>query len=58
LIELPTRASVFPPISWRPAAGKARKHAQALLEHLDAQRVTRRLPDDARVLRRRQAAGR
>lgn len=31
----------------------SRKYAQALLEHLDAARVTRRLPDDARVLRRR-----
>jgi selenocysteine-specific elongation factor len=31
----------------------SRKHAQALLEHLDAARVTKRLPDDSRVLRRR-----
>jgi selenocysteine-specific elongation factor len=31
----------------------SRKYAQALLEHLDAARVTRRLPDDSRVLRRR-----
>jgi selenocysteine-specific elongation factor len=30
----------------------SRRFAQALLEHLDAQRVTRRLPDDSRVLRR------
>lgn len=30
----------------------SRKHAQAWLEHLDAARVTRRLPDDRRVLRR------
>ena len=30
----------------------SRKFAQALLEHLDAERVTRRLPDDSRVLRR------
>jgi selenocysteine-specific elongation factor len=30
----------------------SRKYAQALLEHLDAARVTRRLPDDSRVLRR------
>jgi len=29
----------------------SRKYAQALLEHLDAARVTRRLPDDSRVLR-------
>jgi selenocysteine-specific elongation factor len=29
----------------------SRKFAQALLEHLDAERVTKRLPDDARVLR-------
>ncbi|MBA3809117.1 MAG: selenocysteine-specific translation elongation factor [Solirubrobacterales bacterium] len=31
----------------------SRKYAAALLEHLDAARVTRRLPDDRRVLRRR-----
>jgi selenocysteine-specific elongation factor len=31
----------------------SRKYAQALLEHLDAARITRRLPDDRRVLRRR-----
>ena len=31
----------------------SRKYAQALLEHLDAARVTLRLPDDRRVLRRR-----
>jgi selenocysteine-specific elongation factor len=31
----------------------SRKFAQALLEHLDAARVTRRMPDDSRVLRRR-----
>lgn len=31
----------------------SRKFAQALLEHLDADRLTRRLPDDSRVLRRR-----
>lgn len=30
----------------------SRKFAQALLEHLDADRVTRRLSDDSRVLRR------
>lgn len=30
----------------------SRKFAQALLEHLDSVRVTRRLPDDRRVLRR------
>jgi selenocysteine-specific elongation factor len=30
----------------------SRKFAQALLEHLDAARVTRRRPDDSRVLRR------
>jgi selenocysteine-specific elongation factor len=30
----------------------SRKYAQALLEHLDSARVTRRLPDDRRVLRR------
>jgi selenocysteine-specific elongation factor len=31
----------------------SRRYAQALLEHLDAARVTKRLPDDSRVLRRR-----
>jgi selenocysteine-specific elongation factor len=31
----------------------SRKFAQALLEHLDAERVTKRLPDDSRVLRGR-----
>jgi selenocysteine-specific elongation factor len=36
----------------------SRKYAQALLEHLDAARVTRRLPDDSRVLRRRALASR
>jgi selenocysteine-specific elongation factor len=35
--------------------GTSRKYAQALLEHLDAARVTLRLPDDRRVLRRRGA---
>ena len=34
-----------------------RRYAQALLEALDADRVTLRLPDDSRVLRR-SAAGR
>ena len=37
----------------RDELGTSRKYAQALLEHLDAERVTRRLPDDSRVLRRR-----
>jgi selenocysteine-specific elongation factor len=37
----------------RDELGTSRKHAQALLEHLDAARVTKRLPDDSRVLRRR-----
>ncbi|MGI8429425.1 MAG: selenocysteine-specific translation elongation factor [Solirubrobacteraceae bacterium] len=36
----------------RDELGISRRHAQALLEHLDAARVTRRLPDDRRVLRR------
>jgi selenocysteine-specific elongation factor len=31
----------------------SRKYAQALLEHFDAQRLTRRRPDDSRVLSRR-----
>jgi selenocysteine-specific elongation factor len=32
-----------------------RKFAQALLEHFDGEKVTRRLPDDSRVLRQRGA---
>jgi selenocysteine-specific elongation factor len=36
----------------RDELGTSRRYAQALLEHLDAVRVTRRLPDDRRVLRR------
>ena len=35
----------------RDELGTSRKYAQALLEHLDAARVTRRREDDARVLR-------
>jgi selenocysteine-specific elongation factor len=37
----------------RDELGTSRKYALALLEHLDATRVTLRLPDDRRVLRRR-----
>jgi selenocysteine-specific elongation factor len=37
----------------RDELGTSRKYAQALLEHLDAARITKRLPDDRRVLRRR-----
>jgi len=37
----------------RDELGTSRKFAQALLEHLDASRVTLRLPDDRRVLRSR-----
>jgi selenocysteine-specific elongation factor len=39
----------------RDALQTSRKPAQAFLEHLDAERLTRRLPDDRRVLRRRAA---
>ena len=39
----------------RDELGTSRRYAQALLEHLDAARVTRRLPDDSRVLRRSSA---
>ena len=35
--------------------GTSRKYAQAWLGHLDAARVTRRLPDESRILRRRTA---
>ena len=34
----------------RDSLGLSRKTAQAFLEHLDAGRITRRLPDDSRVL--------
>ncbi len=37
----------------RDELGTSRRYAQAFLEHLDAARVTRRLPDDSRVLRAR-----
>ncbi len=37
----------------RDELGTSRRYAQALLEHLDAARVTKRLADDRRVLRRR-----
>ena len=37
----------------RDELGTSRKYAQALLEHFDAVRLTRRLDDDRRVLRRR-----
>jgi selenocysteine-specific elongation factor len=36
----------------RDELGTSRRYAQALLEHLDAARVTLRRPDDSRVLRR------
>jgi selenocysteine-specific elongation factor len=36
----------------RDELGTSRKYAQAWLEHLDAARVTKRLPDNRRVLRR------
>ncbi len=41
----------------RDELGASRKVAQAFLEHLDAERVTRRLPDDRRVRSRRVASG-
>ncbi|HEV2776196.1 MAG TPA: SelB C-terminal domain-containing protein, partial [Solirubrobacteraceae bacterium] len=37
----------------RDELGTSRKFAEALLEHLDSVRYTKRLPDDRRVLRRR-----
>jgi selenocysteine-specific elongation factor len=42
----------------RDALGVSRRSAQAFLEHLDAQRVTRRLPDDRRELAHRRVATR
>jgi selenocysteine-specific elongation factor len=41
----------------RDELGASRKVAQAFLEHLDSERVTRRLPDDRRVRSRRLAPG-
>jgi selenocysteine-specific elongation factor len=41
----------------RDELGSSRRYAQALLEHLDTARVTLRLPDDRRVLRRDSARG-
>jgi selenocysteine-specific elongation factor len=37
----------------RDELGTTRKFAQALLEHFDGEKLTRRLPDDSRVLRQR-----
>lgn len=37
----------------RDELGTSRKYAEALLEHFDQARYTKRLPDDRRVLRRR-----
>ena len=42
----------------RDALGISRKSAQAFLEHLDGARLTRRLPDDRRVLTARAGQGR
>ena len=39
----------------RDELGTSRKFAQAHLEHLDAEHVTVRRPDDTRTLRRRRA---
>jgi selenocysteine-specific elongation factor len=41
----------------RDALRTSRKSAQAFLEHLDGRRITRRLPDDRRVLRVRGGGG-
>jgi selenocysteine-specific elongation factor len=49
---LEARGSVSLP-EVRDALATSRKPAQAFLEHLDAERITRRLPDDRRVLRSR-----
>ena len=40
----------------RDELGTSRRYAQALLEALDADRVTLRLSDDRRILRRRRPA--
>ncbi len=57
IIELiETTSSVSLP-EIRDALGTGRKSAQAFLEYLDAQRVTRRQPDDRRILRGHAGAG-
>jgi selenocysteine-specific elongation factor len=55
VVELEERGSVSL-AEVRDALGTSRKPAQAFLEYLDAERVTRRLPDDRRVLRVRRDA--
>jgi len=52
VVELIGREGSVTLAALRDELGTSRKFAQALLEHLDAARVTRRLPDDRRVLRR------
>jgi selenocysteine-specific elongation factor len=49
-IELIERDGALTLAGLRDDLGVSRKSAQALLEHFDATRVTRRLPDDSRVL--------
>jgi selenocysteine-specific elongation factor len=51
IIDLIERTGSVSLAEVRDALATGRKPAQAFLEHLDAQRVTRRLPDDRRVLR-------
>jgi selenocysteine-specific elongation factor len=53
--EMVDRDGAVTVASLRDELGGSRRYAQALLEHLDAARVTRRLPDDRRVLRRADA---
>jgi selenocysteine-specific elongation factor len=50
-IELIKRDGSVTLAQLRDALAISRKSAQALLEHFDSRRVTRRMPDDSRVLR-------
>jgi selenocysteine-specific elongation factor len=58
IVELIERDGPLGLAAVRDALGLSRKTAQAFLEHLDAERVTRRLPDDRRQLVRRRAEAR
>jgi selenocysteine-specific elongation factor len=53
VVELIQRDGAITLAALRDELGTSRKSAQAFLEHFDAERVTRRLPDNRRVLARR-----
>jgi len=56
IVELLEREGPLGLAAVRDALGLSRRSTQAFLEHLDGQRVTRRLPDDRRALLHRRAA--